>query len=147
MLPFPDDCRSALDFAAQLNLKLQRSCFLSQWRYQLTIDGTVAAYRVPYLLAGDSVVLKQDSPYYEHFYHDLRPWVHYIPFKRDLSDLGKRLEWAMNNQNEVNMSGDTMLNVMFVQFKHYFLQPVTMTDSHCSCIFIVHEIHGIWLKS
>ncbi|KAG1665371.1 KDEL motif-containing protein 1 [Nymphon striatum] len=44
------------------------------FKYQINIDGTVAAYRFPYLLAGDSVVLKQESPYYEHFYGELRPW-------------------------------------------------------------------------
>lgn len=58
-----------------------------QYKYQISIDGTVAAYRLPYLLAGSGVVLKQDSPYYEFFYHNLEPFVHYIPFKRDLSDL------------------------------------------------------------
>merc|ERR1719491_399255 len=48
-------------------------------KYQLNIDGTVAAYRLPYLLAGNSVVFKQDSEYYEHFYSALEPWVHFIP--------------------------------------------------------------------
>ena len=35
------------------------------------MDGTVAAYRLPYLLAADSVVLKQEAKYYEHFYKDV----------------------------------------------------------------------------
>lgn len=39
-----------------------------QYKYQINLDGTVAAYRLPYLLAGDAVVLKQDSQYYEFFY-------------------------------------------------------------------------------
>ena len=51
------------------------------------MDGTVAAYRFPYLLAGNSVVLKQESPYYEHFYIDLKPWVHYVPIQRNLQDV------------------------------------------------------------
>lgn len=51
------------------------------------MDGTVAAYRFPYLLAGDSLVFKQESEYYEHFYNELEPWVHYVPVKRNLSDL------------------------------------------------------------
>lgn len=51
------------------------------------MDGTVAAYRLPYLLAGNSLVLKQDSPFYEHFYKKLIPNHHYIPFKRDLCKL------------------------------------------------------------
>ena len=60
----------------------------------MNIDGTVAAYRFPYLLAGGSLVFKQDSDYYEHFYHRLQPWVHYVPVKRDISDILERLQWA-----------------------------------------------------
>ncbi|CAL4157450.1 unnamed protein product, partial [Meganyctiphanes norvegica] len=57
------------------------------YKYQLNIDGTVAAYRFPYLMAGSGVVFKQDSTYYEFFYRDLEPLVHFIPFERNLSDL------------------------------------------------------------
>lgn len=71
------------------------------YKYQLNIDGTVAAYRFPYLLGGSSVVLKQESPYYEFFYHDLKPYVHFIPFKRDLSDLIEKIEWARGNDDKV----------------------------------------------
>lgn len=67
----------------------------------MNIDGTVAAYRLPYLLAGDSLVLKQDSGYYEHFYADLKPDVHYVGIARDLSNLIDKLEWAMKNDQEV----------------------------------------------
>ena len=70
-----------------------------QYKYQLNIDGTVAAYRLPYLLAGGSLVLKQDSDYYEHFYHQLEPWVHYVPVKKDIGDLVERLEWARENDD------------------------------------------------
>ncbi|XP_073986537.1 protein O-glucosyltransferase 2-like isoform X2 [Rhodnius prolixus] len=71
------------------------------YKYQLNLDGTVAAYRFPFLLIGDSVVFKQDSPYYEHFYSDLTPWVHYIPIKKDLSNLVELLKWAKRNDDKV----------------------------------------------
>lgn len=70
------------------------------YKYQICIDGTVASYRLPYLLAGDSVVLKQDSPYFEHFYKDLIPNVHYVPFKRDLSNLVTQIKWIMENEEK-----------------------------------------------
>ena len=46
------------------------STFVYQFqnKYQLNIDGTVAAYRLPYLMLADSLVFKQNSHYYEHFY-------------------------------------------------------------------------------
>lgn len=53
----------------------------------MNIDGTVAAYRFPYLLAGDSLVFKQESEYYEHFYKELIPWLHFIPINRNLSNV------------------------------------------------------------
>lgn len=73
----------------------------AQYKYQINIDGTVASYRLPYLLAGDSLVLKQDSPFYEHFYKKLVPYEHYIPFKRDLSDLVSQVRWAIDHESEV----------------------------------------------
>lgn len=72
-----------------------------QYKYQINIDGTVAAYRLPYLLAGDSVVLKQDSGYYEHFYNELKPWKHYIPIKANLGDLLEKIQWARDHDEEV----------------------------------------------
>ena len=58
----------------------------------------MAAYRLPYLLAGGSLVLKQDSDYYEHFYHRLEPWVHYVPLQRDLSDVVEKVKWGRGNE-------------------------------------------------
>lgn len=72
-----------------------------KYKYQINIDGTVAAYRLPYLLAGDSVVFKQDSSYYEHFYNQLRPWEHYVPLKADLGDLLEKIRWARKHDEEV----------------------------------------------
>lgn len=60
----------------------------------------MAAYRFPYLLAGDSLVFKQESSFYEHFYKKLEPNLHYISFKRDLSDLLEKLKWAKDNDKK-----------------------------------------------
>lgn len=70
------------------------------FKYQLNIDGTVAAYRFPYLLAGDSVVFKQQSTYSEHFYSQVEPWVHYIPVAADLADLEDKIKWAKDNDEK-----------------------------------------------
>ncbi|XP_044297375.1 protein O-glucosyltransferase 3 isoform X2 [Varanus komodoensis] len=72
-----------------------------KYKYQVNVDGTVAAYRFPYLLLGDSLVLKQDSQYYEHFYTELAPWSHYVPVKRNLEDLLKKIKWSKENDEEV----------------------------------------------
>lgn len=64
------------------------------------MDGTVAAYRFPYLMLGSSLVLKQDSHYYEHFYSHLKAGAHYVPVKRNLSDLLEKIKWAKENDAE-----------------------------------------------
>ncbi|CAH0558215.1 unnamed protein product [Brassicogethes aeneus] len=70
------------------------------YKYQIAIDGTVASYRLPYLLAGGSLLFKQDSMYHEHFYHQLEPNYHYVPVKKDLSNLLEKLKWAMENEEK-----------------------------------------------
>lgn len=65
----------------------------------------MAAYRFPYLLAGNSVVFKQHSNYYEHFYGDLEPGVHYIPIRADLGDLVEKINWARQNDDLVRQIG------------------------------------------
>ncbi|KAJ6667402.1 hypothetical protein lerEdw1_016523 [Lerista edwardsae] len=103
-----------------------------KYKYQINIDGTVAAYRLPYLLAGNSIVLKQDSIYYEHFYNELQPWKHYIPFKNDLSDLLEKLQWAKEHEAEAkniakegqtfarnNLMGDHIFCYYFKLFQEY----------------------------
>lgn len=71
-------------------------------RFQLNIDGTVAAYRFPFLLAGNSLVMKQESPYYEFFYKQLQSGVHYLSTKKDLSDLTESLSTLIDSNSPEN---------------------------------------------
>ncbi|XP_070828061.1 protein O-glucosyltransferase 3 [Chaetodon trifascialis] len=71
-----------------------------KYKYQVNVDGTVAAYRFPYLMLGSSLVLKQDSQYYEYFYSHLKAGTHYVPVKRNLSDLLEKIKWAKENDGE-----------------------------------------------
>ncbi|XP_058453761.1 protein O-glucosyltransferase 2-like [Malaya genurostris] len=76
------------------------------YRYQINVDGTVAAYRFPYLLGGTSVVFKQDSKYYEHFYSKLKKWREYVPFSKDLSNLVETIERAKENDSAMLLIRD-----------------------------------------
>ncbi|KAF7275167.1 hypothetical protein GWI33_012120 [Rhynchophorus ferrugineus] len=83
------------------------------YKYQLSIDGTVAAYRMPFLLGGGSLVFKPYSKYYEHFYSKLEPNVHYVPVETDLSDLVEKIQWAKDNDSkakEIAQSGKKFAN-------------------------------------
>ena len=61
----------------------------------------MAAYRLPYLLLGNSLVLKQDSKYYEHFYSELTSGEDFLSIKSDLSNLVEQIGWARNNDEHV----------------------------------------------
>jgi len=70
-------------------------------KYQISIDGTVAAYRLPNLLLSNSIVLKQKSPYYEHFYSLLNVnEPHHLEIEHDLSNLEAQLEWIRSNNDQ-----------------------------------------------
>ncbi|GIY12573.1 protein O-glucosyltransferase 2 [Caerostris extrusa] len=85
---------------AEYGPKSEYISFFDFSRYQINIDGTVAAYRLPYLIAGGSLVLKQESDFYEYFYNDIQPMVHYVPFNRNLSNLVEKLQWAIDHDDE-----------------------------------------------
>ena len=52
-------------------------------------------------------VLKLDSVVFKIFTFDdigtlaVRPWLHYVPVKMDLSDFDEKLEWARNHDHEM----------------------------------------------
>ena len=37
---------------------------------------------------------------YQWFYDRLEPWVHYVPIKRDLSDLEAKVNWLRANDDK-----------------------------------------------
>jgi hypothetical protein len=70
--------------------------------YSILIDVEGEGYsgRVKYLLWSHRPLLLQDRPHKEYFYEYLKEWDHYIPVKRDLSDLVEKTQWCMNNYSE-----------------------------------------------
>ena len=48
-------------------------------------------------LAYWSCVLRQKNIVSESYESELIPWIHFVPVKYDLSDLGKKNYWALQN--------------------------------------------------
>lgn len=72
-----------------------------QYKYLISVDGNTAAWqRVPWILQSGSVLLLVDTDIEEWFYHDLQPWVHYVPIKADFSDLELKVRWLRENDEE-----------------------------------------------
>jgi len=66
------------------------------------VDGNAAAYRLLTLLAMNVVVLKVESleDFELWFYPMLKPWEHYVPVNKDLTDLEEKIEWCKEHDDE-----------------------------------------------
>lgn len=72
----------------------------SKYKYILNIDGHVSSFRLSNELGYKSVILKVDSKWKLWFSDLLKPGVHYIPIKNDLSNLITTIEWCINNDDK-----------------------------------------------
>ena len=52
-------------------------------------------------LHGDSLILWQQTNWFEAYYNGLRPFVHYVPVASDLSDLFAKISWARAHPADV----------------------------------------------
>ena len=62
-------------------------CPTALHRYLFNFRGVAASFRLKHLFLCRSVVLHVGREWLEFFYPLLRPWVHYVPVKEDLSDV------------------------------------------------------------
>jgi len=71
-------------------------------RYSVVIDieGSGYSARTKFLLWSHRPLLLVDRPHKEYFYEFLKEWEHYIPVKRDMSDLVEKAQWCINNYSE-----------------------------------------------
>ena len=59
-----------------------------KYKYLISIDGNTCAWqRVPWIMLSGSVLLLVETDMEEWFYADMIPYFHYVPIKKDFSDL------------------------------------------------------------
>lgn len=64
----------------------------TDYKYLLDIEGRGYSGRLKYLMLTGSVVFIMDRPNVEYWHKEFEPWVHYVPVKRDASDLVEKFE-------------------------------------------------------
>ncbi|XP_013398028.1 protein O-glucosyltransferase 1 isoform X1 [Lingula anatina] len=79
-------------------VKLEDHC---PYKYLFNFRGVAASFRLKHLFLCDSVVFHVGDEWLEFFYPAMKPWVHYIPVKQDLSDVQELLEFAQANDDVV----------------------------------------------
>ncbi|XP_064400305.1 protein O-glucosyltransferase 1-like isoform X2 [Halichondria panicea] len=75
-------------------MSLEEHC---QYKYLFNFRGVAASFRFRHLFLCGSLVLHVGEEWVEFFYPNLKPWVHYVPVKQDLSNLRVVLAFARKN--------------------------------------------------
>ena len=87
------------DFQFKKALPLTRA-EQSNYKYILDIEGYVSAFRLSSELRMRSVVLIVESDYKLWYSHLLVPYEHFVPVKKDLSDLIDIIQWCIKHDKE-----------------------------------------------
>jgi len=80
------------------------------YRYLLAVDGVAFPGCFNWELLSGSTTLKQDSEFIEWFYQALQPFVHYVPYKEDCSDLEEKVQWLRTHQQEAKQIAQNALD-------------------------------------
>ena len=72
----------------------------SEYKYIIHIDGHVSAFRLSLELSLKSVILLVESEWKMWYSEKLIPYVHYVPVKKDLSDLIDQIKWCKSNDKK-----------------------------------------------
>lgn len=99
------------------------------YKYLPTFDGVICAYPAfQWRLLSNSVTLKQESNEIQWFFRAVKPYVHYIPIKNDLSDLVAQIEWARAHDEECRAiskrGSDFALNNLMMEDHYLYLYQV-----------------------
>ena len=99
----PDAGRGPLGTAAGNALTLEQQA--RRWSALLDVEGKGYSGRLKLLLHSGRPVLVQDRPWREWFWDSLVPMEHYVPVRRDLSDLVDGARWVQEHPLEAAAIG------------------------------------------
>ncbi|XP_027268485.1 protein O-glucosyltransferase 1 isoform X2 [Cricetulus griseus] len=70
-----------------------------KYKYLFNFRGVAASFRFKHLFLCGSLVFHVGDEWVEFFYPQLKPWVHYIPVKTDLSNVQELLQFVKANDD------------------------------------------------
>ena len=82
---------------------------ISNYKYILSIEGNIAAFRLTLELSYNSVILLVKSEFYIWYQSLLKPWVHYVPVKHDLTDLIDKIDWCKKHDDKCKQIANNAL--------------------------------------
>lgn len=70
-------------------------------KYQVIVDGVTCSFpATQWKLLSGALCFKCESPNIQYYYGELIPWKHYIPLKKDLSDVIEKILWARDHDEK-----------------------------------------------
>ena len=79
------------------NMYISTPDLVKNYSILIDIEGNGYSGRLKHLLWSHRPLLLVDRPHKEYFFRFLKEWEHYIPVKRDLSDLVIKTQWCLEN--------------------------------------------------
>jgi hypothetical protein len=97
--------------------------FYEKYKYIISIQGYGIDPKLPYYLSLGSLIFRVDGEYNGWYDNLLKPYKHYIPVKKDLSDLVSLIKWAKSH----DQTAEKIARNAQIAFKKYFNQN-TVTE-------------------
>jgi len=94
-----------------------------KYKYIIHIDGHVSAFRLSLELKMGSVILLVESEWKMWYSDLLKPFIHYVPVSKDLSDIYDKISWCKNNDEKCK---EIVLNAK--KFYEMYLQKDGVLD-------------------
>lgn len=105
---------------AATEIPLQDHC---PYKYLFNFRGVAASFRYKHLFLCGSLVFQVGDEWLEFFYSALKPWVHYIPVRTDLSDARDLIEFARAN--------DEIMHEIAERGEKFIRDHLRMQDVQC----------------
>jgi hypothetical protein len=106
-----------------------------RYKYQINLDGSTCTWPgFQQRLCSGSLTFKQNSDHIMWFYSGLKPWIHYIPFNEDCSDIIEKICWAKEHDAQAHTIAmnayDFVINNM--QPEHILLYTAKLLTKYAS---------------
>jgi len=98
-----------------------------KYKYLICIDGFTSPWLRPnWIMASNSLLVKQESRKIDWYYYDLKPYIHYYPLANDLSNLLEVFDYLETHQEEAQKIVEEAN-----KFVDSYFTPEALTDAIC----------------
>ncbi|XP_054829931.1 protein O-glucosyltransferase 1 [Eublepharis macularius] len=94
-----------------------------KYKYLFNFRGVAASFRFKHLFLCGSLVFHVGEDWQEFFYPQLKPWIHYVPVKSDLSDVRELLQFVQEN--------DGIAQEIAEKGRQFIVENLQMKDISC----------------